>query len=167
MMSDNKINSGKQNKRDFTASQDIVENVPVETQNNADFQQLLINQIQYGEQLIENHPIEKAMEYFELLDALNPGNARILNNIGVLKHTSGDINSAIEYLLLSLKYNPCSLDTAINLIDLLMDGNKPYEALTVATDFVSRVSNPHKQQMMELIRLRFDPKQISDINEFL
>jgi len=143
---------------------------PKDNQPNAtypDSQILLTKQIEHGEQLTENQPVEKALEYFELLNILTPHNGRILNNIGVLKHASGDMNSAIEYLFLSLKHNPCSLDTATNLIDLLLDTNESNKALAVAIDFVSDRSNPFKQQMMEQIWDKFSPEQISKINQHL
>jgi tetratricopeptide (TPR) repeat protein len=132
-----------------------------------DSQILLNKQIEHGEHLAENQSVEKALEYFELLNILNPHNGRILNNIGVLKHASGDIKRSIEYLFLSLKHNPCSLDTAVNLIDLLLDTNEPNKALAIVIDFVSDRSNPFKQQMMEQIQGKFSPEQISKINQHL
>lgn len=160
------------------ASQDIVECLLAEAQkkekkeqeikNCSEFQSLLHHQIEQGEQLAENQPLEKTLEYYEILDCLNPCNPRILNNLGVLKHASGDINAAVEYFSRSLRYNPYSMDTAIDLIDLLLVDNKTEKAMEVAIDFVSDQSNPYKHQMMEQLRLKtFDQEQISKINQYL
>ena len=112
--------------------------------------ELLADQIAYGENLIEKGEIDKALEYFELLGNQNPHDGRVFNNIGVLEYNKGNIDSAIRNFKISLDNNPVYVDAAINIVDVLLAQRKSKEAMKVIIDFLSNSSNKNKEGLFNL-----------------
>lgn len=82
------------------------------------------NQLKIGENLFTEGKIEDAENIFLNLLDKEPNNSDILNNLGVLHHSSGRLEEAELFFSRSLKADPKHKDTLINLSSLYQGAKK-------------------------------------------
>jgi tetratricopeptide (TPR) repeat protein len=133
------------------------------------FKTIIDQQIISGERLIEQNALEKAAQYFEVLNAWYPDNARIVNNYGVATYLLGNIQEAENIFLENLASHPENIDTAVNLVDLFLSRGLDDKALQIVMDYLSSApTKSAKQEMEQMAVIRpFTESQLQAITSAL
>jgi len=86
-------------------------------------------EIEYGETLFHEGNIAESKVYFLDLLGENPSNPDILNNLGAIHHTQGEINIAEEYFCRAIEIDDEHIDSRMNLINLLQNAARWKETI--------------------------------------
>lgn len=87
-------------------------------------------EIEKGEKLFANGQIDQAKDIFELILQNQPENHKALNNIGVIHHTTGNLQEAEGYFLKAIEAKEDYPDALVNLANLYQ-GTKRWEEAAV------------------------------------
>jgi len=97
----------------------------------------LEEKIKNGEALFTSGKIKEAEECFQELVKMDPENAEVLNDLGVISHIRGDLDKSEDYLLKALAIKEDYLDALNNLGDLYLTANRSDEAFSQFEKYMS------------------------------
>lgn len=87
------------------------------------------------ERLVHEGEKKKARECLDELVRHYPEDANVLNNLGIFLYNEGDVVSAVEQLVKALRCNPQHIETAANLTQIMLELERPGDAVNVVASF--------------------------------
>jgi len=111
---------------------------------------LMENIIRHGEELFADGKIEEAENCFLDLLSKDSKQAEILNNLGVIDYSKGNVKQAIDYFKKALEIDPFYKQAVINWATLLKNSNLFYESIPYLEKALVRF--PNDQEISQLLK---------------
>ncbi len=96
--------------------------------------------------------LQRALEFYERSQELDPNNAKVRNSLGMLYWQRGEAKKAIEDLVQALRINPNFLDAVLNLGDILTKIKENEKAEKLYSSYLSM--NPQNKDLFEVLASR-------------